>query len=119
MLVGVSPRGGGIPPSLLARAMILVSLPAENSAKMAMPLNIKDPAFEKVVRELAAATGETLTAAVHRAAEERLQRGAARSDRAQPRRANFGNRQAVCHARGPSPRRRDPRLRRARAALLD
>jgi antitoxin VapB len=39
-----------------------------------MPLNLKDPATEKAVRELAALTGETVTAAVHRAAEERLQR---------------------------------------------
>ena len=39
-----------------------------------MPLNIKDPATEKFVRELAAATGETVTAAIRRAAEERLQR---------------------------------------------
>lgn len=39
-----------------------------------MPLNLKDPATEKTVRELAALTGETVTAAVHRAAEERLQR---------------------------------------------
>ena len=39
-----------------------------------MPLNIKDPATEKVVRDLAALTGETVTTAVQRAAEERLQR---------------------------------------------
>jgi antitoxin VapB len=39
-----------------------------------MPLNIKDRATEKSVRELAALTGETVTTAVHRAAEERLQR---------------------------------------------
>jgi antitoxin VapB len=39
-----------------------------------MPLNIKDPKTEKSVRELAAVTGETVTAAVRRAAEERLQR---------------------------------------------
>lgn len=39
-----------------------------------MPLNIKDPATEHSVRELAALTGETVTAAVHKAAEERLQR---------------------------------------------
>ena len=39
-----------------------------------MSLNIKDPATEKCVRELAAVTGETLTAAVRRAAEERLRR---------------------------------------------
>jgi antitoxin VapB len=39
-----------------------------------MPLNIKDPLTEKFVRELAAATGEGVTVAVRRAAEERLQR---------------------------------------------
>ena len=39
-----------------------------------MPLNIKDPVTEKTVRELVAATGETVTAAVRRAAEERLQK---------------------------------------------
>jgi antitoxin VapB len=39
-----------------------------------MPLNIKDPATEKTVRQLAALTGESVTTAVHRAAEERLQR---------------------------------------------
>jgi antitoxin VapB len=39
-----------------------------------MPLNIKDPATEKAVRQLAALTGETVTTAVHRAAEERLRR---------------------------------------------
>ena len=40
----------------------------------AMPLNIKDPATEHSVRELAVLTGETVTTAVRRAAEERLQR---------------------------------------------
>jgi antitoxin VapB len=39
-----------------------------------MPLNIKDPVAEKFVRELAAAAGESVTTAVRRAAEERLQR---------------------------------------------
>jgi antitoxin VapB len=39
-----------------------------------MPLNIKDKATEQAVRELAAATGETVTMAVRRAAEERLGR---------------------------------------------
>ena len=39
-----------------------------------MPLNIKDPTAEKFVRELAAAAGESVTTAVRRAAEERLQR---------------------------------------------
>jgi antitoxin VapB len=37
-----------------------------------MALNIKDPATEQVVRRLAEFTGETVTAAVRRAAEERL-----------------------------------------------
>jgi antitoxin VapB len=39
-----------------------------------MPLNIKDPTTEKFVRELAAATGEGVTVAVRKAAEERLLR---------------------------------------------
>jgi antitoxin VapB len=39
-----------------------------------MSLSIKDSATETSVRELAAATGETLTTAVRRAAEERLRR---------------------------------------------
>jgi antitoxin VapB len=39
-----------------------------------MSLKIKDPATEKSVRELAAVTGESVTTAVRRAAEERLQR---------------------------------------------
>jgi antitoxin VapB len=39
-----------------------------------MSVNIKDPKAEMIVRELANATGESVTAAVRRAAEERLQR---------------------------------------------
>jgi antitoxin VapB len=39
-----------------------------------MPLNIKDRATEQSVRELAALTGETVTTAIRRAAEERLHR---------------------------------------------
>ena len=39
-----------------------------------MPLNIKDPAAEKLARELAAATGEGLTLAIRKAVEERLAR---------------------------------------------
>lgn len=46
-----------------------------------MPLNIKDLLTEKAVRELAALTGESVTAAVRRAAEERLHR--VRRDRAE------------------------------------
>ncbi|HEV7996655.1 MAG TPA: type II toxin-antitoxin system VapB family antitoxin [Stellaceae bacterium] len=41
----------------------------------AIPLNIKDPATEK----LATVTGESVTAAIRRAAEERLQRVRANS----------------------------------------
>ena len=37
-------------------------------------LNIKDPTTEKLVRELADCTGETVTTAVRHAAEQRLQR---------------------------------------------
>ena len=48
---------------------------SKNSAEATpMPLNIKDPATEKSVRELAALTGETVTTAVRGAAEERLLR---------------------------------------------
>lgn len=39
-----------------------------------MPLNIKDPATEKLVRELAAATGDSITVAVRKAAAEKLRR---------------------------------------------
>ena len=39
-----------------------------------MPLSIKDPETEQRVRELAALTGESVTAAIRHAAEERLQR---------------------------------------------
>jgi antitoxin VapB len=39
-----------------------------------MPLSIKDAATEERVRALAAATGESLTTAIRKAAEERLQR---------------------------------------------
>jgi antitoxin VapB len=39
-----------------------------------MALNIKDPKTERAVRELAALSGESMTAAVRRAAEERLQK---------------------------------------------
>ena len=39
-----------------------------------MPLNIKNAPAEQAVRDLAALTGETVTVAVQRAAEERLNR---------------------------------------------
>ena len=43
-----------------------------------MPLNIKDERAHALARELAAATGESMTEAVRVALEERLQRVAAR-----------------------------------------
>ncbi len=46
----------------------------DNCYLSTMALNIKDPVAERTARELAAATGEGLTAAVRRAVEERLQR---------------------------------------------
>ena len=39
-----------------------------------MPLNIKDPATERSVRELAAATGEGVTATIRHAVEDKLRR---------------------------------------------
>ena len=39
-----------------------------------MPLNIKSPPTEQLVRELAALTGESVTTAIRRAAEERISR---------------------------------------------
>src|SRR5205814_9496808 len=39
-----------------------------------MALNIKDPATERSVRELASSTGEGVTSAIRKAVEERLQR---------------------------------------------
>jgi antitoxin VapB len=39
-----------------------------------MALNIKDPATERSIRELAAATGDGLTTAIRKAVEEQLQR---------------------------------------------
>jgi len=39
-----------------------------------MALSIKDPATEKLARELAQRTGESITAATRRALEERLRR---------------------------------------------
>lgn len=39
-----------------------------------MALNIKDPETDRVVRQLAEATGESITVAIRTAAEERLRR---------------------------------------------
>lgn len=45
-----------------------------------MALNIKDPETDRLARELAAATGESITVAARRAIEERLARVRARAD---------------------------------------
>lgn len=44
-----------------------------------MALNIKDPETDRLARELAAETGESITVAARRALEERLQRVRARA----------------------------------------
>ncbi|CAN5323209.1 type II toxin-antitoxin system antitoxin VapB30 [soil metagenome] len=46
-----------------------------------MPLNIKSPKADRLARELARATGESLTEAVTQALEERLLRETGRGDR--------------------------------------
>lgn len=51
-----------------------------------MALNIKDPETDRLARELAAATGESITVAARRAIEERLERVRARQ-KAAPNRA--------------------------------
>lgn len=48
-----------------------------------MALNIKDPETDRLARELAAATGESITVAAKRALEERLQRVRGRASAAQ------------------------------------
>ena len=46
-----------------------------------MAISIKDPETDRLARTLAAATGESLTTAIRRALEERLEREAQRSRR--------------------------------------
>lgn len=46
-----------------------------------MALSIKDPETDRLARALAAATGESLTEAIRRALQDRLEREAHRSDR--------------------------------------
>lgn len=44
-----------------------------------MPISIKDPETDRLARALAAATGESLTEAIRRALEDRLERETRRS----------------------------------------
>ena len=44
-----------------------------------MPISIKDPETDRLARALAAATGESLTEAIRRALEDRLERATRRS----------------------------------------
>jgi antitoxin VapB len=69
-------RGIAIPSGSCGHGYAALSLSAEKFCQgvPAVPLNIKDAATENFVRELAALTGGTVTTAVRRAAEERLQR---------------------------------------------
>lgn len=54
-----------------------------------MALNIKDPEADRLVRELAAATGESITEAARKAFAERLQRIRTRRDDSGARRARL------------------------------
>jgi antitoxin VapB len=69
-----------------------------------MPLNIKDDHADRVVRELAAETGESITTAVTVAAQERLERLRGVAPRARRREAL-----AEIAARSAARRPRDPR----------
>ena len=46
-----------------------------------MAISIKDPATDRLARELAAATGESLTEAIRRALQDRLERESRRTGR--------------------------------------
>jgi antitoxin VapB len=48
---------------------------------MIMPISIKDPETDRLARALAAATGESLTEAIRRALQDRLERETARAGR--------------------------------------
>jgi antitoxin VapB len=50
----------------------------DNEADRTMALSIKDEETDRAVRELAARTGESITVAVRRSVEERLERERAR-----------------------------------------
>lgn len=64
-----------------------------------MALNIKDPATDRLVRELAEATGESITVTVATAARERLERVRGRLTPEQ-KRASIRRIQARVRARG-------------------
>jgi antitoxin VapB len=48
---------------------------------MTMPISIKDPETDRLARALAAATGESLTEAIRRALQDRLERETQRTAR--------------------------------------
>ena len=84
-----------------------------------MALNIKDPDTDRLARELAAATGESITVATRQAIEERLaRRPGPFADRTPDRRAPRPASPAVTREADarPARRRHDPRLRRRRTA---
>ena len=69
-----------------------------------MPINIKDAETEKVIRELAAATGESITDAVRHAAEAMIAAKAAEREAARSRRHD-ANRQLLDEIRKLKPMR--------------
>src|SRR5262249_36529800 len=64
----------GVSASCIVPGRFYLHLRNSSSCGEAVALNIKDTATEQAVRELASVTGESVTAAVRRAAEERLPR---------------------------------------------
>ncbi len=70
-----------------------------------MPLNIKDPEAERLARELAARTGETITETVVKALRERLRRETAGTGIALPGRALKDEIMAISRRASRLPRR--------------
>lgn len=66
------------PPTLLGPTLFFLEEKKGRSYGACVPLNIKDPRTDRLVRELAAATGESITTATRIAVEERLRRVRAR-----------------------------------------
>ena len=82
-----------------------------------MTLPIEDTETERIVRELASLTGETVTLAIHRAVEERLHR--LRRERGLAAGLlEIGKRCGLTAGSRHADNRRDPPLRRARPAEL-
>ena len=87
-----------------------------------MALNIRDREVSDLAREVADATGETMTQAVKTALRERLERVREVDATEQQRRydaiMDFARRWREAPVIDPRPLRRDPRIRRERPAAL-